>query len=287
MSSNSTLHKLQSTELTILKEFKRICEKYGFRYFLCAGTLLGAVRHQGFIPWDDDVDVSMPYDDYIRFLEIGQKELGSKYFLQTSETEKYYDAPFAKIRLTNSTFLDSKFAKRHINHGIWIDIFPMVYTSDAIIDKQRKKLKLCKAIQMDDLIASNPRELIKEYGEKTIRILRAFHKIFPFKVRKKISHKILKKTCDHYPTEQYFEVAGSTGITCPCILFKDSMQLAFEDDYFSVPKMYKEYLEMRYGDYMQLPPEDQRVGVHADIIDFDYSYSVLVNRKERSNELKK
>jgi lipopolysaccharide cholinephosphotransferase len=65
------------------------------------------------------------------------------------------------------------------------------------------------------------------------------------------------------------------------------MQLAFEDDYFSVPKMYKEYLEMRYGDYMQLPPEDQRVGVHADIIDFDYSYSVLVNRKERSNELKK
>ena len=89
MSSNSTLHKLQSTELTILKEFKRICEKYGFRYFLCAGTLLGAVRHQGFIPWDDDVDVSMPYDDYIRFLEIGQKELGSKYFLQTSETEKY------------------------------------------------------------------------------------------------------------------------------------------------------------------------------------------------------
>lgn len=161
MKGDTKLRQLQKTELSILKRFKQICDKHHLRYYLYGGTLLGAVRHEGFIPWDDDVDVCMPYSDYEIFLNVAKKELGEDYFLQTSESDKHFVAPFAKIRLNNSTFLDSKFAKRHINHGIWIDIFPLIYTSDLIANKQKRILKICKAIQMDDLIASNPQELKK------------------------------------------------------------------------------------------------------------------------------
>ena len=98
------MNQIQQHQLNMAKEVDRICKKYNLRYSIAGGTLLGAIRHQGFIPWDDDLDISMPREDYDKFIKIAQQELGKKYFLQTWDTDKNFVFPFAKIRENNTLF---------------------------------------------------------------------------------------------------------------------------------------------------------------------------------------
>ncbi len=271
MQSDELLRRLHEKELEIFKEFKNICTKYNLKYYLSGGTLLGAVRHKGFIPWDDDIDVSMPYSDYKIFLEVAPKELNEMFFLQTAESESGFCAPFAKIRLNNTTFLDSQFAKRHINHGIWIDILPLIYTKNTAVKRKKQIIRFCKAIQMDDLIASNQTAIESEYGRKTIKYLKILHKCLPFRIRKIIGIRLIKAVCSSKPADYCFEVGG-IGHLFPSRIFGEPVSVQFEDDFCSAPSNFDEYLTIVFGDYMQLPPEDQRTGLHADIIDFYHSY---------------
>lgn len=102
-----TLRKVQLTQLEILKEVDRICTKHGIKYWLSGGTQLGAVRHNGFIPWDDDLDIDMMREDFNRFLKIARTELQESYYLQDWFTEKAYGLPFAKIRKNNTLFVEA------------------------------------------------------------------------------------------------------------------------------------------------------------------------------------
>ena len=119
------MNELQQIDSDLLKEYIDFCEKHNLTYFLMAGTLLGAIRHKGFIPWDDDIDVAMPREDYDRFCELAAKEFTGDIFFQSYKTDKHFPYVFSKLRNTNTTFIEAVYKHVDMNHGVYIDIFPI------------------------------------------------------------------------------------------------------------------------------------------------------------------
>jgi lipopolysaccharide cholinephosphotransferase len=118
------LKKLQDTELEILCDIDRVCRENNIKYFLMFGTLLGAVRHKGFIPWDDDIDIGMEREDYEKFLKIAPKKLKSKFSIDNININKNYYLPYLKVKNNNTIFLEKNAVNYNGNNGMWVDIFP-------------------------------------------------------------------------------------------------------------------------------------------------------------------
>lgn len=126
--SNDKTKELQLIEIELLRVFIESCQKLSLKYYVIGGTLLGTVRHNGFIPWDDDVDVAMCRDDYEKWLKEAPKLIDSdKYFIQNNHSDRYFPANFTKLRKNESTFIELPVKKLDIHHGIFIDIFPLDY----------------------------------------------------------------------------------------------------------------------------------------------------------------
>lgn len=121
------LNKLHDEMLVIYQEIARICEKHQLTYFVVGGTLLGAVVHKGYIPWDDDLDIAMPRDDYDKFINIYARELDVRFFLHHTVTDDDYWLSFAKVRMNNTVFLEEKRKNVKAHSGIYVDIFPFDY----------------------------------------------------------------------------------------------------------------------------------------------------------------
>ena len=238
----------------MLKDLVKACDENDIEYFLAGGTLLGAVRHKGFIPWDDDVDIYMTTKNYKRFLKIGQKALGNKYFVQNYRTEKNYMEMWTQIRANGTTSMPLDCKNYDIHFGICLDIFPIVGVSDN--EKQRKKQ--INALNINRTLLAD--SYMKVKGEEPTRKLKLLY-LIPRFIRRFIckinEHKIMLDTeKNNTVTELWYKFTNDY----PAELFETSVMLDFEDAKFKVMNGYDEFLKILYGDYMQLPPENERGG---------------------------
>lgn len=258
------LDKIHALELKIAVEFKRICEKNEIPYFLIGGTLLGAVRHGGFIPWDDDMDIGMLRQDYERFLEACKQDLDPAFFLQTWDTDPEYPFSYGKLRL-NGTECVEVFAEhnRSEHKGLFVDIFPFDNVPDDPKEqkKQEKRYFLCKRLLW--IKKGMGINMKQQSAKQKVRyyLFKLFACMFRYEDIKAYYRKMQTKY--NYLHTQKVVTDGSYGYVKESLernWTTDLEQITFESEQFLACKDYVAYLEHLYGDYMQLPPVEKRGG---------------------------
>lgn len=269
------LKELQKTLVEILDEIARICDKHGLKYYLYGGTLLGAVRNQGIIPWDDDMDIVMPREDYEKFKKICETELGEEYFYQDSFTDPGYPNIAAKIRKNNTYIREEKWDDRELHKGIFVDILPLDYfPKNNFIGN----MVLHYASFLHQLIAF-------KYCHSKKLIVRLLYKIFnklPMMTKYRMRHKFLTR-CNKWSSKQYVCSFGSHYRPMRMRVlnaewFGEGVPMVLEGKEYRAPSMWESYLLHLYGeDYMELPPVDKRI-CHSDLD------SIRFNIAEEQNE---
>lgn len=268
--NNDILRKVQLTLLTMAKEIKRVCGILEIRYFLDSGTLLGAVRHSGFIPWDDDLDIGMMRDEYERFLQEAPAVLDEKYFLQTWHSDKNYGLAFAKLRMKNTEYIEAGSAASEACNAIYIDIFPYDSFPDDIKGQRRQGLRydlyrrciMMKCGYKPWMMSKNNGQKIRKYIYYIpIRLLA----LFADKEKMKKMYEEMAVKFNKEKTQYMFPQDGASNYgkwVIPRLCFEEFTERIFEDDTFLCPQNSDAYLKAAYGDYMTLPPESERYNRH-------------------------
>jgi len=299
--SDTELRKLQMIELEILLEADRVCRKHDINYFLVYGTLLGAVRHKGFIPWDDDLDIAFLREDYEKFCKIFPLEADSgKYFMQTWQTDSHYFWNYGKIRRLGTEYI--RLGQEHMKYttGIHIDIIPFDYlpldekTSSDIVQYYTKRIsegKGAKNVLQDDkefMSRKSMKPVIKQskmcklfrkgawshvgkHHENNMWLRLLFH------VMSLVPGKFYASGLERWSTKynndsryakkhlHFFGYAESYH-TDPRVdfssdIFNEYVDIKFEDHYFKTIKEWHQFLTIHYGNYMKPPPVEDRGGV--------------------------
>ncbi len=264
---NDILRKLQLEELEILKSFDKICRKHNLRYYIVGGTLIGAVRHKGFIPWDDDIDVSMPRKDFNKFLKIAKEELPSDLFLQNQKTEKKCYFFYAKLRKNGTYFPEEKFEHTSMHKGIFIDIFPLDYVpSSKVLQKLLFKAMsmltgfICSKEKTTEFLYKNM-SLPFIVGMRIIQcILPKFFLMWMRNLLSKVANLLSNK-------KQVASLSGFHGYpqeVAPTEFWGEGTDILFEGFTAKAPSKYHELLTHMFADYMTLPPEEERVNHNLD-----------------------
>lgn len=255
------LRTLQLTELEILLEFCRVCKCLNLQYFLTAGTLLGAVRHKGFIPWDDDIDVAMSRKDYEIFVKRANSVLTSEYFFQEYRTEKRFPYYFAKIRKRGTYVSEPILRDIDMEQGIYIDILPL----DFCPDSERLAQLFFKSMELVScaILARESREFVCGYKKMRTRLAWGILRRLPNKVLFQIREWIRRGLTAGASGQRLCTVGGRHGYpkeTYETRWFQDTVELEFEVHSFSAPSGWAELLSHMYGDYMTPPPQQERRG---------------------------
>ncbi len=285
---NTYLGKLGTVQqilLGFLLEIDRICRKYDIKYFLGGGTLLGAIRHHGFIPWDDDADVMMLREDYERFLEAAKKELPGNIFIQLPETEKGNYNPFTKLRIDNTMFateFTGHFMEMH--NGIFCDVLAHDKTANH---KWSQKLHMYLTMLTRSVVFNKWGNTDVAGGGKHPRIcwiVSRVKKIIPMRFALWAQNKALKFFANR-DTHYLYDGMGrnlSRG-AFPAEWLDEAVYVDFEGYKLPVPKEYDKYLTWLYGDYMQMIPVSQRRTSH-DIVLMDLGEYAAFKLKQGNKE---
>lgn len=255
--------------LAYLLEIDRICAKHNIKYFLAGGTLLGAIRHNGFIPWDDDADVMMLREDYDKFIKVVQSELPSNLFLQLPSTEKLNHQVFAKIRINNTLFatqFTSKFLNMH--NGIFVDILSQDKTGSR---KLSQKMHIYLTLLTRSMVFNKwGNTEIKTGGRFPFmcKLLNIIKNILPMTFLEFIQNKIILLHKNNKKSKYLYDGMGRNlrRGAFPEEWLEEVIYVDFEGKRFPVPKEYDKYLTYLYGDYMQMIPVSERRVSHSIVL---------------------
>jgi lipopolysaccharide cholinephosphotransferase len=263
--SPEQLRQLQQAQLQIALEVTNLCAKHGLPYLLLAGTALGARRHGGFIPWDDDMDLGMLRPHYDAFLEIAKREIGPDLYVQNWLDDPHMGAPFTKVRRNDSTMVEAWSKDTGGHKGIFIDVFPLDNVPDGPVARVLHKFQLALL-----------KRLLRHNSGYTITPLSGIRGVFDAMVRfasRHISQSAAKRSLDRTmrrysdrSTRQVVAVAGCYGYAKESLLREWAEKLTnrpFEGHDLLAPVQIDAYLEHLYGDFMKLPPEEQRGNKHS------------------------
>lgn len=268
------LRKLQLTQLEMLKVIDSICRDNHIKYSLYAGTLLGAVRHKGFIPWDDDLDICMERSEYDRFIELWEKVGPAGYILQNKENTPNFTQSFTKIRKDHTTFLQYDFERGKYHTGIFVDIFPLDRCPNNKISKIIFKSQ-CMIYQLltREFIPQKENVFVKIASGLILTVIRPCFRSY---VRSQLLRKIIKINENKKLNFVDFSTMYYLRIEYPSEMLNSYSELQFEDEKFMCFSAWDEHLRYCFGDYMKLPPEDERNWKHHPIIlDFEHNYEEL------------
>ena len=256
---------VKCAQLDLIKELKRICDKNNISYFLVGGTLIGAIRHNGYIPWDDDIDVGMLRPEYIRFIKACKRELDDQYAIYDWNIDKNSPLPFLKIKIKGTHYREQLSQNTEMNDEIFIDVFPYDNAPDNKVLQRIHGLRniiIKKIILLRCGFTIDEGGVIKRGLYLPLKLLANIHTIEKWKKR----YKINAYKYNHRKTGSVVSLGGSYAykreIKNRTIVEKLDKHI-FEDVELSVPKHYDRFLREVYGDYMQLPPENMRVSRHG------------------------
>ncbi len=267
---------VQTRILEIMKYIDSLCRQNNIVYYIMGGTALGAIRHGGFIPWDDDLDIFMTPDQYEKFKAVFESQNSSEYVLQEWKTTPNY-LEYAKIRMNGTTFIEECYKdRRDMHHGIYVDIMILHKVPESKFI-QKKIYYYSKFVTLYGLTQRN-------WKPKTKAQAVVFHTVkrLPCKGIVKMCYKAIYKYDSMEKGYKYcywITPAKFRNGLFDAEFFSEPVDISFEDTVLLGSSRIKEYLEYRYGDYMKLPAEEaQRAAVHAMVYDVNVDYSEYIGR---------
>lgn len=251
------LKEVQELEFQILLEIKKVCEIYDINYSLYCGTLLGAIRHKDFIPWDDDIDISMLKEDYDKFQQVVKENAPFPDYIDVQfPGDENYQYPYIKVVDTRTVVKDE--FEDNFESGVWVDVFPMDYVLDDAVENEKiikKSYKYQRWIFRMTMHKDHFNGLQKYLVIGLRKILKIFNIDYKKYVRNLLKYRDLPKS---NTVGLIVWVNGDKEIG-PIEWFSEFVECEFRGVKFPIIKYYDEFLKKVYGDYMQLPPENERV----------------------------